>query len=84
MFNHQLTRVLLPIVHCDVDSLQTHFLPLYEEVGEVGFAHVVTKYPSVPENYFILAKYPSVPENYYVLAKYPSVPENYYISAKHR
>ena len=43
-----LTRILLPIVHSDVDGLQAHFLPLDEQVGEVGLAHVVTQHPGVP------------------------------------
>ena len=49
ILNFLLTWVFLPIVHCDVDGLQTHFLPLDEEVGEVGFAHVVAKHPRIPE-----------------------------------
>ena len=42
------TWILLPVVHGDVDRLQTHFLTLDEQVGQVSLPHVVAKHPCIP------------------------------------
>ena len=56
-----LTWILLPVVYCDADGLQADLLAFYEQVGQVGPAHVVAKNPGVSRNKLISLKLVNFP-----------------------